>query len=504
MPAADSLIIEHAHIRTLDEQRPLAQAMAIVDGIIAAVGDSDDVRPYKTRGVRVLDASGATVIPGFIDTHVHYTLTGLTRLALDLGGVTRLTDALDQLSAFAGRMPARALVVASGYQPEAIDERRFPTPAEMDQAAGGRPVYVMERGGHWCAVNAAAYALLTLDADASPMPANGVLTEAVNMAAFTQLWQRYKFERGVGSAFQAAAALAVQGGVTTVHALDDLEDVEALLRAAPDLPIAFVPYTQSHDVAAVQALGLRQIGGCGMVSVDGDFGPRTAALLEPYSDAPTHGTLNFGDDELAGYVDRAHRAGMQVALHAVGSGAIEQLLTAFERALARTPRANHRHRVEHFELPAPGQAERAHAMGVQLALQPSFNRIWPHHEDYPRMVGADRALQIDPVASVFAAGHLPAFGSDSPVTPLAGLHWLISAVQHSNPAQRISAAQALAACTRSGAYFGFEEAHKGQLRPGMRGDCVLLSADPLSADAVDLAAIVVRTTISAGRVVYTR
>lgn len=502
MFVAGSLVIEHAHIRTLDQKRPLAQAMAIVDGQIAVVGNADDVRPYKARGVQVFDAGGATVIPGFIDTHVHYTLTGLTRLALNLSGVTRLADALDQLSALARRMPAGALVVASGYQPESIDERRFPTPAEMDLAADGRPVYVMERGGHWCAVNAAAFALLALGAEARPMPANGVLTEAVNMAAFTQLWQRYKVERGVDSAFQAAAALAVQGGVTTVHALDDIEDVEALLRAAADLPISFVPYTQSHDVVAVQALGLRQIGGCGMVSVDGDFGPRTAALLEPYADAPTSGTLNYADDELDDYVDRAHRAGLQVALHAVGSGAIEQLLTAFERALTRSPRADHRHRVEHFELPAPGQAERAHAMGVQLALQPSFNRIWPHHEDYPAMVGADRALQIDPVASVFAAGHLPAFGSDSPVTPLAGLHWLTSAVQHSNPTQQISVAQALAACTRCGAYFGFEEAQKGQLRPGMRGDCVVLSADPLAVEAGELPAIEVRATISAGRIVY--
>jgi predicted amidohydrolase YtcJ len=367
----------------------------------------------------------------------------------------------------------------------------------------------MESGGHWCAVNDAAFAKLALDPQTAGIDRDdkeertGVLREVANTAAFTELWRVFAAQVGLQKAFAAGAQEAVRHGVTTLHALDDLPNVQALLACAHTLPLRVVPYTQCKDVAAVRALGLRQIGGCGQVMVDGDFGPHTAALLQPYTDNPdTCGVLYWQDDALNAYVAEAHAAGMQVALHCLGSGAIEQLLNAYEQALTAQPRADHRHRIEHFQLPAPGQTERARRLGVTLAMQPSFNYYWPHTAGYPAVIGPERAAQLDPIRSALAAGLEVAFGSDSPVTPMRPLQWIHAAVNHSNPEQRISAAEALHACTAAGARLAFQEAKAGSLAVGKWGDFVVLDADPRAVRPEKIQEIRVLATVVGGQVVY--
>ncbi|MCP4168876.1 MAG: amidohydrolase [Chloroflexi bacterium] len=509
MPHSSSLILYNAHIHTLDPDRPHASALVVVDGRIVAIGDHTVIHAYQDKAPNVLDAQGATVIPGFIDTHVHFTITGLGLLAVDVFGADSMAEVLERIATGAAERPVDGLVVASKFQPELLPEARFPTPLELDAAAAGRPVYVMEAGGHWSAVNQAALALLDLH-DSIPGQQfdesgqfNGILSDEANTVAFTKLWQRYSDAIGVERAFDEAAAEAVRGGVTTLHALDDMQDIRALLSYGDRLPVRVVPYTQSKDVAAVKALGVGQIGGCGQVMVNGDFGPHTAALLEPYDDDPsTTGKLYYSDAELDAYVLESHLAGLQVGLHCVGSAAVEQLLNAYEAALTRHPRPDHRHRIEHFELPAPGQAERAKRLGLILAMQPSFNHFWPHHSEYPEVVGEERALRVDPVKSVLDAGLHVAYGSDSPVTPMNSLLWMHSAVNHSNPAERISAERALRLCTETGSWFSFEEQDKGTLAVGKLGDFVLLDSDPLATPSQKIKDIGVLKTVVGGLVVY--
>ena len=291
--------------------------------------------------------------------------------------------------------------------------------------------------------------------------------------------------------------------MTTVHALDDLEDVKELLSYQGQLPVRVVPYTQSRDVQAVAALGLRQIGGCGQVALDGDFDPHTAALLEPYNDQPdTCGTLYYTDKALRAYVLEANQANLQMALHCLGSGAIEQLLNAYEYALERDPRDNHRHRIEHFQLPTPEQIERAKRLGVLLATQPSFNHFWPHTSGYPEVVGQARALQVDPVRRLTDNDLEVAFGSDSPVTPMQPMLWIHSAVNHSNPDERIPVDLALRLCAQTGSRFAFEEHIKGALEPGKLGDCVILDADLLTVPASALKEVAIQATIVGGQVVH--
>lgn len=331
----------------------------------------------------------------------------------------------------------------------------------------------------------------------------GLVSGKANTQAFTRLWEHFAGDIGIERPLDLAVRAAVRAGITSLHALDDLKTVQYLVENRSRLPLRVTPYAQTQDVAAVKALGLKQIGGCGAVMVDGDFGPRTAALLEPYTDRPeTSGKLYYSDAELEQYVRTAHDTGLQIALHCVGSAAIEQLLNTFERVFLRSPRPNHRHRIEHFELPAPGQAERAKRLGICLGLQPAFNHYWPHYNDYPDRIGPQRAQQVDPLASLVNLGIPLALGSDSPVTPLRPLLWLYSAVNHSNPAERISIETALALSTHAGAYLTFEEQRKGRLIPGMLADFVFLSESPLDIPHERIRDIQVLKTVLGGQVVF--
>lgn len=500
-------VIRNARLWTGNPANPQVSCLAAVDGKIAALGSETDILPYLASADQVIDAGRAFGCPGFIDTHVHLTISGMGLLALDLSKAENITTVIDSIRDYS--FEEHKLIVALNFQPEKLWEKRFPSPAEMDQAAGGKPVYVMDRSGHWSAVNQAALDLLNLAPDTPGIGRDhngdfdGVLADRANSAAFTQLWPLFLEEVGVERAFELATRNAAAGGVTTIHALDDLEHVQQMLKLQERLPVRLRAYTQSRDVAAVSALGLRQIGGCGPVMVDGDFDPHTAALLEPYADQPdTHGTLYYSDEELNEYVQSAHQAGLQIALHCVGSAAIEQLLNAYEQALTLHPRPNHRHRIEHFELPAPGQAERARRLGVALAVQPSFNYFWPHDHAYPEVVGSERAAQVDPLRSLVEIGLPVALGSDSPVTPMRGLLWMHSAINHSNPAERIPVETALRMATSAGAYLGFEEQIKGTLEIGKLADLVLLSADPREVQPADIQSIQVLKTIVGGKVVY--
>jgi predicted amidohydrolase YtcJ len=504
-----TLIIRNARIFTLDPARPRAEAMVTQGERILAVGSEALAQTHLTPSAQVIDARGAVIVPGFIDTHAHLAVTGLGLLALDCTGIASIPTLLNRIRAASDQQPGSALLIALNFQPELNPENRYPTPLEMDSAAGGRPVYLMNRTGHECGVNAAALALLDLPAGTPGVGQtgdgrfDGVLAAEANSQAFTRFWAHFAAQVGLERALTLGAQKAAQGGITTLHALDDLDTVSEMLQFQSRLPARIVPYTQTRDVNAVRRLGLHQIGGCGTVMVDGDFSPHTAALLEPYADRPeTSGKLYYTDEELAAYVEEAHTAGLQVALHCVGSAAIEQLLNAYERALARHPRTDHRHRIEHFELPAPGQAERAHRLGVCLALQPAFNHYWPHDSEYPALVGSERAARVDPLGSLLDMGLALGLGSDSPVTPLQPLLWIHSGANHSNPDERISAHSALELTTRGGSYLAFEEGQKGMLAPGRLADFIFLDEHPAAVPVQQICNVRVLKTFLGGRTVF--
>lgn len=505
------LALCNANIITMDAQRPRAEALAVRGGHIVAVGAWDGVAPHA-EGVPVLDLTGKTVLPGLIDTHAHFLWTALSLAALDVSGAGDHAALQTIVERAIVSTPPGGVIFGMGFTEYALDTDRFgPIIEPLDVAAPDNPVYLTGVTGHASAVNSRALELLGLPDDtpgvmrgADGRP-NGLLADEANNLAGDRFAEAFGADERTAEMIGPAIERAHAVGITTLHALEgglgssDLA-VEEFLAAIPTLPLRFVFYYQTMDVDRVVALGLPRIGGC--ILLDGDIDPHTAALSEPYVDDPEcTGTLYHTQEEIDGFVLKAHQAGLQVAMHAVGDAAVEQALNAYEAALAIHPRDDHRHRIEHCEVIQEQQVQRAQRLGVALAIQPPFNHYWPH-TGYYRTLGEERAWKADPVRTLMRPGLLLAGGSDSTVTPLGPLIGVHAAVNHSNPAERVGVQEALELYTLNAARIGFQEADRGSLEVGKLGDFVVLAQDPFDVDPARIRDIPAEMTVIGGDVVY--
>ena len=507
------LVLRNANIITMNPEQPRAEALVIQEGWITAIGSWDEVAPVA-KGLAQLDLARRTVLPGFVDTHAHFLWTALSLAALDASGAED-HGALQEIvrRAVADAAPGE-LIFGMGYTEYALDtEMHGPIIDALDAVAPENPVYLTGVTGHSSAVNSLGLQSLDLAQDTPGVMTapeggpNGLLADEANGRAMDHFGALFGADEKAEEFIEGAIAKAHSVGITTLHALEGGSisvdsAVERFLASMPDLPLRFVLYYQILDVDRVLGLGLPRIGGC--ILLDGDVEPHTAALSEPYVDQPDCcGTLYYGQEEIDAFVLKAHRAGLQVAMHAVGDAAVEQALDAYEAALIDTPRADHRHRIEHCEVVREEQIQRAQRLGVALAIQPPFNYFWPH-EEYVRTLGEERASKVDPVASLLRPGLLLAGGSDSTVTPLGPLIGVHAAVNHTNPAERISVQDALELYTSSAARIAFEESVKGSLEKGKYGDLVVLADDPFAVAQEHILDIPVAMTIIGGEVVYRR
>lgn len=489
----------------MDPQRPRAEALAVRDGRIVALGSWEDVAPYA-ENVEMLDLDGKTVLPGFIDSHVHFTWTGLEKTAVDFGAAESAEAVRAILAEAASEIPPDQLIFGTGINHYRFPGHQMPTVADLDAVTSDHPVFIGGVTGHYALANTRCLRELELPLDTPGLDSTGLLRDRANSMADHRLSTRFAREQGLERLHRAAAEQAVAVGLTTVHALEGADqpsdpEVQALLDIAPALPVRLVIWYQTMQVEAVQELGLPRIGGC--ILLDGDFGPHTAALLEPYADQPDNwGTLYYTQDDVDVFVDAAHRAGLQIAMHAVGDRAAEQALDAYERALERWPRPDHRHRIEHFEIYDAKLVERAGWLGVHLAIQPPFNVYFGGHTRLNPILGEERAVRSDPLRSLIDAGIRVGGGSDSMVTPMQPLYGVHCAVNHSNPAERIEVERALQLYTLDNAVLAFEEEEKGSLEVGKLGDFVVLAEDPLEIDPRKIKDIPVEMTVVGGEIVY--
>jgi predicted amidohydrolase YtcJ len=511
-------------VRVVTMARPTgesdAQAIAIDNGIIVAVGSNEEIDALAAPGTEVISLAGETLLPGFIDTHFHLMHAGLSLLGPSAVGLTSADAVMTLVADAASRMESGQALVVYGYDAGTID--RPVTRLGLDRAAPGRAVTIRDVGGHASIVNSLAFESLGLPPETAGVRTlstgepTGMLVAVANRIAAGRAEDEIPDSTRV-AALHRAAEHALTYGITTIHALEGRSgdgqptrpEIEArvLLQEQSRLPAKTVLYFQSTDVRRAKEWNLPCIGGC--VLVDGAYGEHTAALLEPYADDPTtRGVLYFTDEELNAFVERAHLAGLQISMHAIGDAAIEQLLNAYERALTRYPKADHRHRIEHFSLPMPQHIERAARLGVVAAMQPNF-ALMPETgalDDYQfanaRFLGSERAKRRHPYRKIWDAGILIAGGSDADageLGPLLGIH---AVVNHPDEVRRLTVFEALTLYTANAAKIGFEERVKGTIEPGKQADLVVLGANPLTADTRTLKQIPVLITIVGGKLKY--
>jgi predicted amidohydrolase YtcJ len=504
------LLLVNGRIRTLEKALPEAEAILIRGGRIVFVGTTAAAQ-FLSNDEQVIDLQGRYALPGFIDSHVHYWRTGLMEQMVDLRPARSVADIQTSLRTQAQLQPKGSLLMGRGWADTNLREQRYPTRTELDACAPDHIVYLLHLNGHSCALNSRALNFLDLDpgrpgveVDPKTGAPLGPLREKIAFEAQASLLTKLdpKISR---NCLQIVSKQAVEGGVTSVHCLEGGRlrgdaDVKAFLTHQHQLPVSTVLYYQTPDLDKILALGLPRIGGC--VLIDGSPAAHTGALYEPYTDKPeSSGPEYWKQEDLNEWVLRSHKAGLQIVVHATCERAIGQMLTAYEAALQKFPRAGHRHRIDHFYFPKREQVWKAAELGVLAGVQPYFAEIF--EDMYKNRLGS-RASRVHPYRWFWDAGVIAGGGSDSFVTPIRPIWGMHAAVNHFEPEQRITPLEALLMFTVNSAYLGGEEDHAGTLRVGKRGDVVVLSEDVLRVAPQSLKDVRVEMTVSRGRVTYTQ
>ena len=507
---------------------PPADTVAVAAGRIAAVGRTEDILPLAGPETRIIDLRGQTLLPGFHDAHCHVLGFGLTLAAVDLTDARDMPELVRRLQARADEQKSgpEDWVRGRGYSHHRLAEGRHPSRDDLEIIGGSLPfVMLVHASGHAVSVNSRVLALAQITRDTPDPPGGtivrdergeptGVLLETAINLAWDAAPEPPNAEKvaALGRASSALNALGITSAVDATFgpsARDSFTDIASYHAAAQNgvLTVRCSLMMLLSQLAAMDSVpDPRDVTaetdfiriGPAKVFTDGALSTRTALLRSPFAGGDSLGTAVWPAEELSSMVMKAHRAGWQIAAHAIGDAAIDLCLNAYGKAQAKCPREDARHRIEHAMLLWPDQIGRMARLGILPVYQPEFLRFG---DAYTPALGTSRAHRLMPYAETQAAGLPLVFSSDIPVVPGSPLDGIASAMTRRTlsgevlgPAQCISALDALRAYTEGAAYSVFLENDRGRIAPGHRADFVVLNQWP---DAPT-----VQATIVGGEVVY--
>lgn len=530
--AADGAhLLVAARIHTSDPDAPVATAMAWdADGRILAVGEAAELGARYPDAERI-DAGDATVVPGLIDAHAHLFGLGQALMQADLVGARSTGEIVERLQGFARDLPEGAWLMGRGWDQNLWPEKAFPTAAVLDAAFPDRPVVLERIDGHATWANSAAMRAVERDLSGDWQPegglvlredgrATGVFIDAASRLVYAPApdpdaaWQDRAMER----ALSHVAAL----GMTGVHDMGTGRDALEVMKRFADrgaLSLRVRAYAQrgsglvedlcrdghySHPSGRLDMRGVK-------LMIDGALGSRGAALIEDYSDDPgNRGLLLQTEGDFEASVRQARDCDLQVATHAIGDRGNRIVLDTYRRVLGDAAAADHRWRVEHAQVMAPGDIERFAGLQLIASMQPTHatsDMGWAGER-----LGEERLVGAYAWRSFVDAGVPLALGSDFPVEYPDPRLGLLAAVSRQDvhgqppggwlPDQALTAAEALHGFTAGAAWAAFDEDETGRLAPGLPADFVVLDRDPLTIPPSELDELQVRSTWLDGKPVY--
>lgn len=467
---------------------PFATAMVVERGQVAWVGSEGAADAFADGVDEIVDLDGALVTPAFTDAHVHTTSTGLALTGLDLSDAPSLDAALALVRDFAAARPDDRVLLGHGWDAARWPGGRPPTRAELDEATGGRPLYLSRIDVHSAVVTTALLDMTSLGRLDGPLTA--AAHHAVRATALDAITPAQRVE-----AQRTALAHAASLGIGSLHEcagpeISSEDDFTGLLRLAAEEagPRVVGYWAEWAEEGVAKARELGALGAAGDLFVDGALGSHTACLHQPYSDAGHTGTAYLDAAAVAAHVVACTEAGLQAGFHAIGDAAVTAVVEGVRAAaekvgLARVRAA--RHRVEHAEMLTPETIAAFAELGLTASVQPAFDALWGGEDGmYAQRLGAERARSLNPFAALLKAGVPLAFGSDSPVTPLDPWGTVRAAAFHRTPAHRVSVRAAFTAHTRGGwRAVGRDDA--GVLVPGAPADYAVWRTDELIVQAPD-------------------
>ena len=528
------LVLVSAKIWTGNPASPAAEALAVQNGRIVAVGSNADIEKWKGPKTAVVDGKGRRVVPGMIDCHTHMSMGGLDLLALDLRKTKDPAEFTSMVAAYAKKQPAGVWLTDGAWDHEQWTPPALPTKALLDPVTGDHPTCLQRQDGHMMVCNSLALKLGGVDKN-TPDPPGGVIvrdsagnpTGVLKDEAMSLVWKVRppRTKEQIVAGLNAAVAHASKNGVTSVQDLPgDKLDLPAWdeIRQAGGLTVRVNyrpsitdwPAAKKAQTTYKQDDWLRVGGVKGFM--DGALGAGTAVMFEPFSDDPGNSgkyaaeaiPLSKIEDRIAG----ADAAGLQVEVHAIGDKAIKELLDIYARVAQKNGPKDRRFRIEHTQHLRKNEVPRFAEQKVIASMQPYHAVDDGRWAD--RRLGPERRLGAYAFRWLLDAKATVAFGSDWDVAPISPILGIAAAVTRATidgkqpggwgPEQKITAEEALRAYTVTAAYAAFEEKEKGSLEIGKLGDFVILSDDPLSVAPQAIDKIQVDQTVVGGRVVYSR
>lgn len=482
---------------------PEADAVGVSCGRIVALGRLAELSPLVGPKTRVFRLEGRWLLPGFFDAHVHFLKAGLDRtFFVDLSQACTLAEALELLRTRAQERPGE-WVVGRGWDESRWPEKRYLERTDLDRAVPKQPCCAVRVDGHMMVANTLALArCVRPEGELVDRERGHLFEDAVyEVLSFVRPSQEALVE-AVAEASRYAAALGITAAAdmdTTAQAFRSyaLAEHRQLLRTR------LFTYMKADLLPHLASLGIRRGFGSNFlrivgvkVFVDGSLGAKTAALFEPYRGEAGKGRVLLGRSELARLWRRVMEAELQLAIHAIGDRAVEEVLAA---ARLSGVGLHDRHRVEHLELPTPHQLDRLKELGLVASMQPNFLQWSGPGRMYEDRLGPERDSRIDPHRWVLERGIPLAFGSDCmPMGPLYGINLALNPPYYP---QRVSWEEAVQAYTYGAAYASFAEDELGTISPGKWADFVVLSGDPKRGPPQELQ---VDATFVAGELVFSR
>ncbi|WP_211881059.1 amidohydrolase [Pseudarthrobacter albicanus] len=482
---------------------PFATAMLVDGDTVAWVGSEQAAASLADPSMDVVDLQGALLAPGFVDSHVHLTETGIALGTLRLGGVRSAAELLDAVAGAAAGAGTDGTVLGHGWEETLWADPALPVREELERAAGGRKVYLSRVDGHSALVSsslASAAGLETLEGFAGGSQVKHAAHTAARLAArrLPAATLRGHQQRALAEAAANGYVALAEMAAPQIGSIEDLQLAAAWNAGpdgAPDVP-EILPYwgqlatSADHARSILAGLGVSVLGLAGDLNIDGSIGSRTAALGDDYSDAPgERGSLYLSVAEAAAHLAACSLLGIQAGFHVIGDAGLAAALDALDEAAAEVGEQRVRaagHRFEHVEMASPDAISRLAGYSVTVSAQPVFDALWGTGDGlYEQRLGG-RRRGMNPFGSFYAAGVPICFGSDSPVTPLRPWSSVRACLEHNNPDERISARAAFLGHTRAGWRAArYRNPMAGQLVPGAPATFAVWEAEELMVQVAD-------------------
>ncbi|MER9015571.1 amidohydrolase [Mesorhizobium sp. M0898] len=547
------LIVTNARVLTMDEGNPMAEAVAIKDGNILAVGDRRMIEALKGPATKIIDAQGGSVVPGFIEAHMHL-FGGAAELDnLHLQGVHGFDALSDAIRAYAAARPNAKLLLGAGVDYTILSKEEPVTRHHLDRIIADRPFAMSASDHHTMWANTKALKLAGILHGKQLGPGNEIVMGADGLAAgelregeafgpILELSGQNRVRLGLATGgepepYPSAAEVAAdrdlmhrglewcaRHGITSIQNMDgNLYQLELLagleqegrLLCRTKIPFHFKNFMtlDKLEKASSMANSYRSEWlSSGMVKMfyDGVLEGWTAVMVDDYADRPGwRGEPLFTPEHFAEVAVEADRRGLQIAVHSIGDGAVRAVLDGYEAARRKNGRRDSRHRVEHIEVTTAADVPRFAELGVIASMQPPHP---PGAMDFPleptlSRIGRERWPLSYAWRTLKQAGAHVVFASDWPVSRVDPILGIQAAVlrkpwAEGDPDQSFSLLEALAGYTVEGAYAEFMEHRKGRLKPGYLADLVVLSADIEATEPASLHKVRPVSTICGGKITY--